>query len=88
MTQNPPFALLALPALVGAMLAIIGAKTVASQPGVSGMGTEADDAMTRNLQLAQQYQTNSLTGTLTMLGLLLTPVLSAVGIIWMLRRSR
>ena len=88
MTRNTPFALLALPALIGGVVAWVGAKAVASQPGVSGMGTEVDDAMTRNLQLAQQYQSSALTGTLTMLGLLLTPVLSAVGIIWMLRRSR
>lgn len=88
MTRNTPFALLVLPALIGGIVTLIGAKTTVSQPGVLGMGTEADDAMTQNLQLAQQYQTNSLTGTLTMLGLLLTPVLSAVGIIWMLRRSR
>ena len=86
MTRNTPLAIVALPALIGATLAIIGSKSGASQPGVSGMGT--DDAMTQNLQLAQQYQSSALTGTLTMLGLLLTPVLSAVWIIWMLRRSR
>lgn len=88
MTRNTPFVFLALPALIGATLAIVGAKSGASRSGVSGMGTDVDDAMTRNLQLTQQYQSSALTGTLTMLGLLLTPVLSAVGIIWMLRRSR
>jgi hypothetical protein len=87
MTRNTPIAIVALPALIGATLAIIGSKAGTSRSGVSGMGTDADDATTRNLQLAQQYQSSALTGTLTMLGLLLTPVLSAVGIIWMLRRS-
>jgi hypothetical protein len=87
MTRNTPLAIVALPALIGTALAILGSRAGASQPGVSGMGTDGDSAMTQNLQLAQQYQTNALTGTLTMLGLLLTPVLSVVGILWMLRKS-
>jgi len=88
MTENPPFVILAMPALIGLALTVVGSKVAEPQPGVSGMGTDGDSAMTQNLQLAQQYQSNALTGTLTMLGLLLTPVLSAVGIIWMLRKSR
>lgn len=88
MTENPPFVILAMPALIGFALTVVGSKATAPQSSVSGMGTDGDSATTQNLQLTQQYQSNALTGTLTMLGLLLTPVLSAVGIIWMLRKSR
>ena len=82
-------AIVVMPAAVGLLLALLGSASGRAAPtrSLSGLGTAADDAMTQNLQIAQQYQMSALTGTLVVLGLLAVPVLTAGGAWWLLRKS-
>lgn len=82
-----PLAIIALPSAIGVVLALIGSAGATPGRGVSGLGTDASDSMTQNLQIAQQYQTSALMGTLMVLGLLAVPVLTAGGAYWLLRKS-
>lgn len=88
MTRNNPLIFMALPAIIGGSLVLAGAKA-ASVPsrGVSGLGTEAEDILRENITATQQYQSQALSGSIIAMGLLATPVLALLGVLWFLRKD-
>lgn len=88
MTKNNPFIFMTLPALIGGALVLAGAKA-ASTPsqGISGLGTEAEDILRENILATQQYQSQALSGSIIAIGLLATPVLALIGVLWFLRKD-
>lgn len=88
MTRNTPFIFMALPALIGGGLVLAGAKaSSAPSRGVSGLGTEAEDILRENIIATQQYQSQALSGSIIAMGLLATPVLALIGVLWFLRKD-